>query len=228
MATKMGPPPQYPPLYLNNQIISYKTETTYLGVLLTDQLKWTSHFNRAFSKAKKDMVRISKALHKKFGPSPKLTHWIYTGIIRPKITYAAHIWCGGISNYIFDKKSTQIQRWALTKMGPIRENTPTVGLEIIMNTIPLHIHLQKVSLKTAHNLLTTNFQITPPQKKGHMARWRNMLKNYVPIAFKPSDKGPKILAPHFQNKLEAPNTLDTAKIYTDGSKLGAKCGSGLS
>ncbi len=66
-------------------------------------------------------------IHKKFGPSPKLTHWIYTGIIGPKITYAAHVWCGGISNYIFNKKSRQFQRWALTKMVPIRENTPTAG-----------------------------------------------------------------------------------------------------
>ena len=28
-------PPQYPPLYLKNQAISYITETTYLGILLT-------------------------------------------------------------------------------------------------------------------------------------------------------------------------------------------------
>jgi hypothetical protein len=58
------PPPIPPPLYLNNQLIKYENETTYLGILLTDQLDWSSHFNRAFNRAKSDMVRINKALHK--------------------------------------------------------------------------------------------------------------------------------------------------------------------
>jgi len=223
---KRGDPPQYPPLYLNNQILSYKTETMYLGVLLTDQLQWINHFNMVFSRAKRDMIRINKALQKRFGPSPKLTHWIYTGIIRPKITYAAHIWCGNISNYIFDKKSRQIQRWALTKMGPIREKTPTAGLEIITNTIPLHIHLQEVSLKTTHTLLTKNFTIAAPPK-GHMARWLNILKSHIPLAFNPSDRGQKILAPFFQNRIDTPSTKDEVEVYTDGSKVGTKCGSGF-
>jgi len=223
---KHGDPPQYPPLYLNNKPVKYEHETTYLGVLLTDQLDWLSHFNRAFDRAKSDMVRVNKALHKKFGPSPKLTHWIYTGIIRPKITYAAHIWCGNISNYTLDRKSRQIQRWALTKLGPIRERTPTAGLEIITNTTPLHIHLQEVSLKTTHNFLTVNFCVNPPPN-GHMARWREILTKYVPLALKPSDKGLKTLAPNFQNKLDTPSAIDTAEIYTDGSKMGTKCGSGF-
>jgi ribonuclease HI len=219
-------PPQYCPIYLKNELISYKPDTMYLGVLLTDQLKWHNHFDLAFNRAKKDMVKISKSLHKKYGPSPKLTHWIYTGIIRPKISYAAHIWCGNISNYRLDKKSRQIQRWALTKMGPIRENTPTAGLEIITKTIPLHIHLQEVSLKTAHNFLTINFPLTTIPK-GHMTRWLNMLKQYVPLAFHPSDRGPKNRAPHFQNKLKTPDKTNEVEVYTDGSKMGPDCGSGF-
>ncbi len=54
-----------------------------------------------------------------------------------------------------------------------------------------------------------------------------MLTKYAPLALKPSDKGTKMLAPNFQNKLETPSTKDTAKVYTDGSKIGTKCGSGF-
>jgi len=172
------------------------------------------------------MVSVSKALHKQHGPSPKLTHWVYTGVVRPKITYAAHIWCGNISNYHLDQKSRQIQRWALTKMGPIRERTPTAGLEIITNTIPLHIHLQEVSLKTAHNFLTINYRLYSPPK-GHLTRWFNMLKQYVPLAFRPSDKGHKAIAPCFVNKLTSPTPNEEVAVYTDGSKLGPDCGSGF-
>ncbi len=172
------------------------------------------------------MPSVSKSLHKKYGPSPKLTNWIYTGVVRPKITYAAHIWCGNISNYHLDKKSRQIQRWALTKMGPIREHTPIAGLEIITKTIPLHIHLQEVSLKTAHNFLAINFRLYSPPK-GHLTRWFNMLKCYIPIAFCPSDKGQKAPAPRFVNKLTSPSSTEEAVAYTDGSKLGPDCGSGF-
>ncbi len=108
---------------------------------MDEGLKWNEHFNQVVEKAKKDMTCISIMLSKVIGPSPKLTHWVYTAVICPKITYAAHVWCGKISNYKLEKKSRQIQRWAFTKLGPIRENTPTAGLEIITKTVPLHIYL---------------------------------------------------------------------------------------
>ncbi len=60
-----------------------------------------------------------------------------------------------------------------------------------------------------------------------MNRWREMLTKYAPLALKPSDKGIKIPAPNFKNKLENPSTIDTAEVYTDGSKMGTKCGSGF-
>ncbi len=36
---------------------------------------------------------------------------------------------------------------------------PTVGLEIITKTVPLHIHLQEVSLKTIYNFKNLNLKL---------------------------------------------------------------------
>jgi len=217
---------EIPKISLNSVNLNHQTSTKYLGVLLNEKLQWMDHFNSVFNKAKKDMVAINKALHKVVGPSPKLTHWIYTGIIRPKITYAAHIWCGQISNYTLDKKSRQIQRWALTKLGPIRERTPTAGLEIVTKTTPLHIHMQEVSLKTIHNFHNINFSIKPAQI-GHLNRWIKMLDIYIPLARLSSDKGLKIPAPYFHNKVDESYPIEGATIYTDGSKKDTDCGSGF-
>jgi len=211
---------------LNNTNLIRQTSTKYLGVLLNEELKWTDHFNAVFAKAKNDMVIINKALHKITGPSPKLTHWIYTGIIRPKISYAAHIWCGKISNHLLEKKSWQIQRWALTKLGPIREHTPTAGLEIITKTIPLHIHLQEISLKTVNNFLNIEFHLHPAQL-GHLSRWLRMLETHLPLAKMSNDKGPKFPAPFFQNKVDESYPVEGATVYTDGSKMVSDCGSGF-
>jgi len=72
-----------PPLILEGQTLACVNSTKYLCVTLTVGLKWTDHFNRVFEGAKKNIIKINKALHKSIGPSPMLTHWIYTGVIRP-------------------------------------------------------------------------------------------------------------------------------------------------
>jgi hypothetical protein len=53
---------------------------------MDEGLKWNDHFNQVVDKAKKDMMRINITLSKNIGPSPKLTHWVYTAVICPKIT----------------------------------------------------------------------------------------------------------------------------------------------
>ena len=214
------------PITLNGKNLNYQESTKYLGVTLNNKLRWTEHFNNVFKASKRDMIIINKALQKSLGPSPKLTHWIYTGIIRPKITYASHIWCGAISNFELEKRSRQIQRWALTKMGPIRQNTPTAGLEIITRTIPLHIHLQEVSLKTIHNFITKNFVLNP-SPKGHLKRWFQLMEKYIPLALKPSDKCSKLPAPYFKNRIDHSKTQEGTTIYTDGSMIDSNCGSGF-
>jgi ribonuclease HI len=215
-----------PPIFLDNQLIAYKPNIRYLGVTLNDRLRWTDHLSRVFSEAKRDMIRINKALSKTIGPSPKLTHWIYTGIIRPKITYAAHIWCGRIFNHTLEKKSRQIQRWALTKLGPIRDKTPTAGLEIITKTIPLHIHLQEISLKTIQNFINIGYKIQPAQN-GHLSRWLQIIKEHIPLTLLPNDTGLKRPAPYFQNRMDHPEQSEEVAVYTDGSKMGPDCGSGF-
>jgi hypothetical protein len=195
---------------------------------MDEGLKWNEHFNEVVEKAKKDMKCINIMLSKVMGPSPKLTHWVYTAVIRPKITYAAHVWCGKISNYKLEKKSRQIQRWALTNLGPITENTPTTGLEIITKTVPLHIYLQEISLKTIYNCKNLNLKVLEAfSPKGHLARWIFMLQKYIPSAALTSDKGQKLLAPTFHNRVEAPKQEDEVAVYTDGSKMGPDCGSGF-
>jgi len=195
-------------------------------VILNNRLRWTDHFNNVFKSAKRDITIINKALHKTIGPSPKLTHWIYTGIIRPKIAYATHIWCGAISNFVLEKRSRQIQRWALTKMGPIRQNTPTAGLEIITKTIPLHIYLQEISLRTIHNFITKDF-VLRPSPKGHLNRWLKIMESYIPLALKPSDKCSNISSPIFKNRINHTKNQEETTIFTDGSMIDSNCGSGF-
>ena len=113
------------------------TKVKYLGLNFTEQLDWQHHLNIVTSKAKQTMRNLTNSLGKTWGPTPTLTRWLYTAIIRPQITYAAHIWAGTFKAHKLDQISRNIQRWALKQIGVFREKTPTAGLEIIAAIPPL-------------------------------------------------------------------------------------------
>ena len=96
---------------------------------INEPLNWEPHFTRVTQRAKSKLVQVNKALGKAWGPSPKLTHRVYTSVIRPIISYKAHVRSGSIPNPILDSKARNIQRRALTKLGPIKEKRPLQGLK---------------------------------------------------------------------------------------------------
>jgi hypothetical protein len=97
---------------------------------------------------------------------------------------------------------------------------------MITKTVPLHIHLQEVALKTICNFKNTYVQITAPPT-GHLAKWLSILHHHLPLALTPCDKTTKSLSPLFQNKVTNTWSEEGATIYTDGSKRGPDCGSGF-
>lgn len=207
-------------LFWRGTRIPQQAQTKYLGLVLTETLDWKPHFEEKFSKAKSQMVQINKSLGKAWGPSPKLTHWMYTSIIRPKITYGCHIWCHKLPKQWLEAKSRQVQRWALTKLGPVREKTPTAGLEIISNTPPLELIMGYFSMKTIIRFLNVNFR--PLQANfGHLRFWQNKLQTEVPLALQMSDRELRTSAPVFHSRLVLPKQVtNQADIYTDGSGIG--------
>ena len=222
-----------PPFHLSwkGDIIPTVENATYLGLTINQHLNWEPHFTRVTQAAKSKLVQVNKALGKAWGPSPKLTHWVYTSVIRPIISYGAHIWSGSISTRILDSKSRNIQRWALTKLGPIREKTPTAGLEILTNTTPLQFFLEEVSLNTLTRFIHINFQVEPA-RKGHWSRLISELQSQTPMALLPSDRTAKTRRKFFQKLIDNnpnPSNLQpgNVNIFTDGSGKDGCYGSGF-
>jgi len=144
-------------------------------------------------------------------------------VVRPKLSYACHIWAHTIPNRFLDNLSRQLQRWALTKMGPIREHTPTAGLEVITFTSPLSIHLHEIALKTILRFKNIYFSIAARQGT-HIQHWEEVLTN-ASIQVTNCDRSVNQLGLEFHN-LEEPNPHqhlgpeEDFAIFTDGSKTG--------
>ena len=60
--------------------LELKEETRFLEIILDRKLSWQPNITI-------DLYACNKVLGKKWGLRPRMTHWIYTAVIRPILTY---------------------------------------------------------------------------------------------------------------------------------------------
>ena len=77
-----------------------------------------------------------------WGPSPKMMLWLFKVAIRPMITYGSMIWTHGLKGKLKNKLRS-LQRLALLMTGHYRNGTPTAGLEVITDTMPIDLFIEK-------------------------------------------------------------------------------------
>ena len=131
------------PLMVDGQEVQYSEEVKYLGVTLDSKLSFQSHISLKIKKAKNLIFNIKKAIGQLWGPSPAMMRWMYTGIIRPTLTYGAIIWANKCPRHT--KALDRLQRLAMLNATHILRSAPTRGLEVIMGIPPLHLYLSKMA-----------------------------------------------------------------------------------
>ena len=215
-------------LKVNNTKIPLSDGVKYLGVFLDKRLSFNKHITDKITKCKKHLHALNNIIGKKWGPAPKLMKWAYTGIVRPKLTYACHLWSHKMSKSMKDQL-TRMQRLGCLTIAKAHRSTPTAGLEIIYNIPPIDLHLEKTACLTWARL---NDHIdscwsgigTTTNSKGH---WRALQEkcNQINYILVPRDKITK--TPNWNRKFnireivkyqnettENPNSIE---CYTDGS-----------
>lgn len=226
--------PHLPHVTLYDSPIDYVDEIKYLGLTITKRLSWTPHLSQKIKKCKTLLLLVRKAIGSFWGPSPKLTLWAYTGVVRPCLTYASHIWGQSIKDQKILQKLTSLQRLALTKLGPVRDKTPTAGLEIITHIKPIDLFIKETALNTVQRLkplLHIRWDgLSQLKKIGHLRYYQNILETYK-IWHLPQDIL-KTTINRNQNyfvDIKIPHEESTSgfRIYTDGSKSGSYAGLGV-
>jgi ribonuclease HI len=162
-----------------------------------------------------------------WGPKPSMTKWIYTNIVRPTFTYGCIAWAKTTRTKDFINKAKRLQRLALKDIGPIRTHSPTSGLEIFTNTIPLDLYIRG-EFMAAHyrirNVIPT-FAGTTDTINSHYA-WALKLKDESGLHNIPIDLTQPFF--HGHKDYQCINTQyhvlnetrpDKLQIFTDGSKI---------
>jgi ribonuclease HI len=163
-----------------------------------------------------------------WGPNPNMTKWIYTNIVRPTFTYGCIAWGKTTRTKDFQNKAKRLQRLALCDIGPIRTHSPTSGIEIFTNTMPLDIYI-KGEFIAAHNRIKnviTTIAGTTDTIASHYA-WARKLRDESGLNNIPSDFTASFFHGHklYSCSREEYITLNETRpnklqIFTDGSRIG--------
>jgi ribonuclease HI len=224
-----------PRLFLNNTPLPWQTQVKYLGVVLDDRLGWGPLFKDRTSKAIKMLFQYKQIVGREFGPHPRYMRWMYTGIIRPALAYGAVVWWRRVALATSMTTLTKINRLALLTFGPVRRSTPTVGMEMIGNLLPLDLFLQGEVAKTWLRIGHIRHEIwdgvgTSPTARGHRRALRQ-LTNGLSLPDIVSDEMPEVTrwTRHFEVDLDFQTGLpfqSPISCYTDGAKTKLNTGAG--
>jgi hypothetical protein len=136
------------PLIMAGEDIELVDTFKYLGIILDNRLDWMPHIDYKIKKAKKYLMMLHNGIGANWGPTPAITLWLFTGIIRPFLSYGSVVWARKNSLARVTKKLTKFQRQALVLVAPIRQHTPTAGLEVVYGLPPLELYIQYLASST--------------------------------------------------------------------------------
>ena len=217
-------------LTINGTEIKFVKKVKYLGVTLDSELNFNEHIEGKIKKAKALLFMISKSIGKLWGPSPKLTKWAFTGMVRPMLSYGAIVWGKTLENAPKTRldRLNRLNRLAALMMASCKSGTPTASLEVILDLKPLDLFIVGEAIKAGYR--TKNRNLTKwdgignkSGKVGHRL-WAEKHAKELGLT-SPLDEG----APKFtwhknfkvdKSSFEKGDPIQTAGIscYTDGSR----------
>ena len=177
------------------------------------------------------------AITKKYGPQPLLMKRAYTTIVIPALTFGCHVFGENCLQGTIKKSLNRLNRLASLLLANVAPSTPTKGMEIIYNIMPLDILIEKRASETMSridSLLQPSWDgIGKGKKNGLIKRWRSSaaeICNNIVL----TDKIPTKIVKERNFIVHEPDDGRVKDIeangvisYTDGSVLDNKTGCGV-
>lgn len=225
------------PIMIDNEEIPFQKEVKYLGLTLDSKLLWKTHILNKIGKAKRHLMSFHKAITLKFGPSPVLMRRAYTTIVLPALTYGCHVWGDRCKLKSIKLSLGKLNRLASLLLASAAPSTPTKGLEIIYNIMPLNIWVEKraseIMARINNQLSSTWDGLGTNKRKGLIARWK-AFSPQISEHIGQSDRIPTKVVAERNFKVHPPEEGREEKIeakeiccYTDGSLLDGRAGCGI-
>ncbi len=125
-----------PCLELNGKKLEYSDEMKYLGITIHRSLLWTDHVRERIKKCGYVLSRLRRVVGRDWGLTPDKLWWIYTAIVRPKLSYGSLVWAHDLGIGVI-KSLNKLQRMILKGTSQALRSTPTAGMEVVAaGTVP--------------------------------------------------------------------------------------------
>jgi ribonuclease HI len=207
-------------------------EAKYLGVILDKKLNWNTHIEERRKKAYNALYICRRFAGSSWGLAPRISHWLYTSVVRPILTYGCLVWWTALSKVTARKRLTTVQRSACVGVSGALRTTPTEALECMLDLTPLDLYVKGQAAKSAVRLSASG-QFNEA-REGHAT----ILKTgWGQLKLRENDYLTPIYCFNRRFELYIPErdewqdrdigVDDDIKVYTDGSKMECGTGSGI-
>ena len=217
----------YRKLRIYDKDINWVTSTKYLGVIFDNKLTFRQHIEEKIAAARKALILARNAFSKTWGPQPRKTKWLYTGVIRPALTYGSIIWHKAVDNAAVKEKLQRLQRLALLTMANVRKGTPSTAMEIIFDLTPLDLIIKEMAAKAYVRLNVNGIYY---DRNSHITAIEKWLGNWQFKGKESDSKTHGLRDRRFCTIIGEGNDteMEEGKIrcYTDGSRLDNIAGAG--
>ena len=225
-------------LGINGKPLKMVNSAVYLGFTLTSNLKWADHIKNKVGAAKRKLFKFRSAIKPNWGPPHLSTRWLYTSVVRPAVTYGALVWGNSVQNEKVQDDLRRLQGLGLMQQGLFRRNTPRRGLEVISAVEPLHLQIygevMKSAERNAHHIGNLRREYPYMGEESTVNKiWKEMKK--LGLVVKEDLRDRMVKRRVFERDYQClpfgdgrPTVCDeNINIFTDGSKLNDKVGSGV-
>ena len=163
------------PVYMQGVPLKFVDSVKYLGLTLDKRLNWRKHILDKIALCSQYLLKMANIAHTTWGPKPHLMRWVYRCMVRPKITYGAIVWFHSVEkSKSLKKKLRRLNRLGMNTYATVHRSSPTRGLEIIYDTIPLELYIRKeatcayVRLQNVLTLEWLGFSRRNPRLQSHL------------------------------------------------------------
>ena len=223
-----------PKLRLNNSVMEWQKQVRYLGVILDDKLVWNVNFKERITRAKRVLFQYKQVVGREFGPDPKYMRWMYTGIVRPALTYGSIVWWRIASGKGPMEKLTKVNRLSLLTFGSVRRSMPTIGMEVMAYLPPIDLFLEGEVVKAWLRVKDIRPEVWDGigngKARGHRQDLRKLTETFS-IPDRVGDEMPEIKKWNRKYIVETDfrlgqPTYGMVKCFTDGSRSDGRAGAG--
>ena len=221
--------------------IPYSHRVKYLGLTLDSKMSWGLHIREKAIACKRFLFMVARVTRTAFGPSPKIMRWCYLSVVRPMMTYGAMCWGHMVDTGNIDKVLRNLNRAGLNTYCNFPRSSPTRTVEIITDTLPLSLQVQKVGVSSRIRLKDVTQADWPDPTQtplvpcSHLKWWDQLIFDCNLEEYLESDDSITLTMPYSKFSIITDSfsgqekflSLSQINVYTDGSKYNGQVGAGV-